>query len=885
MQNVGCRFLKGRVFMEEPLNKYRDKRDPALTNEPFSAERKLRSEGHTWAGRFVIHQHDASRMHFDVRLQVGNTLQSFAVPRGISLDPKDKHLAIHTEDHPLEYLLFEDVIPEGNYGAGSMIVWDTGGVTYLETSAEDGIERGKIDFVLHGLKAKGRFAFIATGRRRADTGLAGTKNAAQEWLLIKKSDAHSKEGDAAHLAETMPRSVLSGLSVKELPQKAQLGEQLEDAAARLAEKYPPRGATEKKEAAIVPMVCATEGAPQSSPDFLYELKLDGVRIIAEKNSEDVRLTYRSGRITTRNYADVARSVSKLIVERVVLDGEIVAFDEAGRPTFGRLAPRIMSRNQKDILRAEAEVPVVYMVFDVLEIGEHNLRAAPIEERKALLTRLLPALGLARPLDHIVARGDALFQLCEAQGLEGMVAKRRGSPYLPGPKVSGHWVKIKREEDAEFVVVGYTLGKTNEGTLGALGLGSYVGDRLVYRGRVGSGLTNKQRSGLLESLKAIQTEEFSTEVPEEANLIPVAVQMVVRVKSHGFTEDGHLRAAVFQGVRADVRPRDCTAGPNDELAIDLPVFGGGIGSTDERDAGRLVVITNREKIYFPEDQFNKGDLLDYYEAIAPVMLPYLARRPVVLVRYPDGIHGKSFYQWRAPEGTPDWVRTFELYDDEKQAERGAGKAAFLIDSTDALLHIVNLGCIPIHVLAGRENTREHCDFITIDFDIAQRPFKDAVVMALSLMEILEDLSLTGFPKTSGQRGLHVLVPMGPGVPFEGAKILCELLGRVLVGRHSDISTMERRIEKRGEKLYVDTGQTGRSRTIVAPYSVRAIQGARVSTPLSWGELHLALDPSAFSILTVPDRVATAGDPMREIFEVRPNLPRVLHELSRWAGALT
>lgn len=873
------------MFMEEPLDKYRGKRDPALTNEPFSAERKLRSEGHTWAGRFVIHQHAASRMHFDVRLQVGGSLQSFAVPRGISLDPKDKHLAIHTEDHPLEYLFFEDVIPEGNYGAGSMIVWDTGGVTYLETSAEDGISRGKIDFVLSGLKAKGRFAFIATGRRRADTGLAGTKSAAQEWLLIKKSDAHSVVGDAAHLAVTMPRSIFSGLTVEELRGKTQLGQRLEDDAAELAKRYPQQGQATNKGDCVIPMVCATEGAPQSSPNFLYELKLDGVRIIADKNADDVRLTYRSGRIATRNYADVARSVAKLIVPRVVLDGEIVAFDEVGRPTFGRLAPRIQGRKQKDILTAEAEVPVVYMVFDVLQVGDHNLCSVPLEERKALLKRLLPALGLTRPLEHIIERGDALFQLCEAQGLEGMVAKRRGTPYLPGPKVSGHWVKIKREEDAEFVVVGYTLGKTNEGALGALGLGSYVGDRLVYRGRVGSGLTDKLRSDLLKSLKAIRADEFATEVPEEANLIPVHLQMVVRVKSHGFTEDGHLRAAVFQGVRADMSPRDCTAGPNDELAQGGSTYSAEEGVSAARDSGRLVVITNRTKVYFPEDQFTKGDLLDYYEAIAPVMLPHLAKRPVVLVRYPDGIYGKNFYQWRAPDGTPDWVRTFELYDDEKQAERGTGKAAFLIDSTDALLHIVNLGCIPIHVIAGRENTREHCDFITIDFDIAERPFKDAVVMALSLREILEDLSLIGFPKTSGQRGLHVLVPLGPGVPFESAKILCELLGRVLVGRHSDISTMERRIEKRGKKLYVDTGQTGRSRTIVAPYSVRAIQGARVSTPLAWEELHLALDPGAFTILTVPERVAAVGDPMREIFEVRPNLPRVLQELARWAGALS
>lgn len=871
--------------MEGPLDKYRYKRDPALTNEPFSAERTVRSEGETWAGRFVIHQHAASRMHFDVRLQVGSTLQSFAVPRGISLDPKDKHLAIHTEDHPLEYLHFEDVIPEGNYGAGSMIVWDSGGVTYNETSAEAGLQRGKIDFNLHGLKAKGRFAFIATGRRKANTGLAGTQGAAQEWLLIKKSDAHSTEGAKARLVETMPRSILSGLTVAELPDKAKLGRELELESASLAKKYPTRRNVREKTAAIVPMVCATEGAPVRSPDFIYELKLDGVRIIAEKSGSDVKLSYRSGRITTRNYADVARSVSKLIVPSVVLDGEIIAFDDAGKPTFGRLAPRIQSRKQVDIERAEAEVPVVYMVFDVLRVGEHDLRAVPLEERKSLLKKLLPALGLSRPLDHIVERGDALFQLCEAQGLEGMVAKRRGSAYLEGPQISGHWVKLKREEDAEFVVVGYTRGKTNESTLGALGLASYVGDRLVYRGRVGSGLTDKLRAELLRHLEGLETSEPATRLPEDVGLIPVRPEMVVRVKSHGFTDDGHLRAAVFQGVRADVDPRACRAGPNDELASEAPsIVVTKVGVEGARDSGRRVSITNRDKVYFPEDQFTKGDLLDYYEAIAPVMLPHLAQRPVVLVRYPDGIYGKNFYQWRAPDGTPDWVRTFELYDDEKQAERGTGKAAFLIDSVDALLHITNLGCIPVHVLAGREKTREHCDFLTIDFDIADRPFKDAVLMALSLREILDDLGLVGFPKTSGQRGLHVLVPLGPGVPFESAKILCELLGRVLVGRHSNISTMERRIEKRGDKLYVDTGQTGRSRTIVAPYSVRAIAGARVSAPLRWEELHLALDPSVFTILTVPERVSAQGDPMKDLFDVRPDLPRVLTELGRWAGTL-
>jgi len=256
--------------------------------------------------------------------------------------------------------------------------------------------------------------------------------------------------------------------------------------------------------------------------------------------------------------------------------------------------------------------------------------------------------------------------------------------------------------------------------------------------------------------------------------------------------------------------------------------------------------------------------------------------VVLVRYPDGIHGKNFYQWRAPDKSPAWLRTFELYDEEKQREKGSNKAAFLVDDVDSLLHIANLGCIPLHVLAGRETSPQNCDFLTVDFDLGERPLADGVRLALSLHEILQELHLPGFAKTSGQRGLHVLVALGQGVGFESAKLLCELLGRIVLSRHPEISSMQRRIDKRGDKVYIDTGQTGRSRTIVAPYSVRAYPGARVSTPLLWSEVHLALDPSVFTIETVVERVRTLGDPMAELLHVQPDIPAVLNQLSRWTS---
>lgn len=871
--------------MNDPLEKYRDKRDPGRTNEPFSAERNSRpGPGETWSGRFVIHQHAASRMHFDLRLQVGGTLQSFAVPRGISLDPSDKHLAIHTEDHPIDYLFFEDVIPEGNYGAGSMIVWDTGGVTFLEVDGENSLRRGKLDFVLSGFKARGRFALIATGRRKAATGLAGTRGTAAEWLLIKKKDASS--GTGLRLAESMPRSVLSGLTVEELGHQPSIDQALREEASQLAHAHPPLARQAPlSQTPIVPMVCSSEAVPRRSPHHLYELKLDGVRIIATKDRNEAQLNYRSGRVATRNYADIARSVRHLPVQSAILDGEIVTFDELGRPSFQRLAPRIQARKLRDIEVAEANVPVVFMVFDVLMLDDFDLRAAPLSERKKVLHQLVRGQGFTRALDHIVERGDALFALCEQQGLEGMIAKRKDSVYTLGPKKSGDWVKDKREEDHDFVVVGFTEGKDG---FRSLCLGTFVGDRLIYRGRVGGGFSDEERRRLESVLRAAVGDPHAiVALPADVRMVPIRLGLVVRVKSHGFTEEGHLRAPVYQGVRADREPRECTAGPNDERIEPQPPEAGeareepALTPRATRARGR-VKLTNREKVFWPTEGFTKGDLLDYYQAVAPTMLPLLANRPVVLVRYPDGIEGKSFYQWRAPKGTPDWIATIELYDEEKQQERGSGKAAFLIDSVDALLYIANLGCIPVHILASREATREYCDFLTIDFDLGERPFTDGVRLALALRELLDELELSSFPKTSGQRGLHVLVPLGPGVTHDSSKLLCELLGRLLVGRHQDIATMERRIEKRGDKVYVDTGQTGRSRTIVAPYSVRAYPGARVSTPLRWEEVHLALDPAVFTIETVPQRIHSVGDPMRTLLAVPPDLPKVLSVLARWTS---
>jgi bifunctional non-homologous end joining protein LigD len=344
-----------------------------------------------------------------------------------------------------------------------------------------------------------------------------------------------------------------------------------------------------------------------------------------------------------------------------------------------------------------------------------------------------------------------------------------------------------------------------------------------------------------------------------------------VRYHGFTEEGRLRAPVFLGLRPDVDPKSCTTAPPAEETVPEAEAGPTLGT------GR-VNITNPDKVFWPESGYTKGDLIRYYASIAPHMLPFLRGRPLVLVRHPDGIAGKSFYQWNVPEGTPSWMRSLDISETD-EVDRSP-KNVFLVDDDDGLVYLANLGCIPLHVLACREQSLGTCDFVTIDFDLGERPFSDAVKLGLTLREVLDDAGLPGFPKTSGQRGLHVLVPVGDGIPFEAAKLLVELLGRIVTARHQQIATMERKVDKRGDRVYVDTGQTGTSRTIVAPYSVRAHPGATVSTPLAWEELHAGLDPARFTIVSVPVRAAEIDDPWLRFAEAKPDVGSALAKLERW-----
>jgi bifunctional non-homologous end joining protein LigD len=545
----------------------------------------------------------------------------------------------------------------------------------------------------------------------------------------------------------------------------------------------------------------------------------------------------------------------------------------------------------DVQHAAAEVPVVYVVFDVLQVGDRDVRSLPLRARKELLSRIAPRRGPIRWLDHLEGDGRPLYDLCGQLGLEGLVSKRASSPYRPGPDRTDDWLKIKRDREADFVVSGWVEGKGTRKTLGAVEVASFVDGKCILRGRVGSGLDERTIRLLRERLTPLEVARPTAEGEPIGSGVRhfVKPELVVNVSFGGFTEEGHLRHPVFHGIRDDIAPSACTAAPAEiselvDAAVAEQAPEPPRPAEEERKPAapapsKRVRISNRDKVFWPDEGYTKGELIDYYMAISPVMLPFLKARPIVLVRYPDGIKGKSFYQWNVPERTPPWVHTLHLPADED----GHQKHTFLVSDADGLAHVINLGCIPVHVLPYRKGSMDQMDYIVVDFDLGPRTLPDAVTLALSLREILTEIGLVGFPKTSGQSGLHVLVPLGAGVIHDVGKTLVELVGRLLQIRHPELSTMERRVAGRGDRVFIDTGQTGRSRTIVAPYSVRAHPGATVSLPLRWEDVHRALDPREFSMFAVPERVAERGDALEGFFDVAPDVPSVVERLGKKLGA--
>jgi len=622
------------------------------------------------------------------------------------------------------------------------------------------------------------------------------------------------------------------------------------------------------------MLAETRERPFSDKEWIFELKYDGYRLLVARESGEAHLLYRRGSDVTATFPDVARAVQKLPFEGLVMDGEVVVLDESGHPSFQRLQKRAQLRRPIDVERGAIEHPATAFLFDVVAVEGYDLRPLPLVLRKEILRGLLPNTGSLRFTDHVEEHGEALYEEIGRQGLEGMVAKRRSSPYRDGR--SADWLKFRRVKTGDFAVVGFTEPKGARFDMGALHLAFVDAGTLRYAGRVGSGFDDRLLGEFRKRLEPRRraTPPCSGPVPTGRGHVWVEPEIVCEVRFTEWTEERCLRQPVFLRLRDDKSVEDCGA-EGDPAALPQPATAGAAPD-------RTIHFTNLEKVFWPEERYTKGDLIDFYRRVSPWLLPYLRERPLVLTRFPDGINGKSFYQKDAPAFAPDWIRTERMWSDYAGREIDY----FVCDDVESVTYLVNLGTIPLHVWASRVGRLERPDWSILDLDPKGAPFTDVVELALAAHRLCEAIGLPSFIKTSGATGLHVLIPLGGQCGYDESRSLAELVARVVNRELPDISTMVRKVSGRSGRVYLDFLQNRHGQTIVAPFSVRPLPAAPVSTPLRWSEVGRRLDPRRFTIRTVLERLETQGeDPLREVLASKPDLGRALERLAARLGEPT
>ena len=833
---------------EDRLARYRARRSAERTPEPFAGRSSAR------VPIFVVQKHAARNLHYDLRLEMDGALQSWAVPRGPSADPLTKRLAIEVEEHPLEYADFEGLIPEGNYGAGAVIVWDRGSWEPIGDPRE-GLEKGKLLFDLKGFKLRGRWTLFRTKRRDGNP---------KEWLLMKKPDGHADpEGE---FEET---SILSGLTVEQLRDGVDPAEPLRDELVRL--KAPGDAPTADK---IEIMLAEPREQPFSRPGWIFELKYDGYRLLGAREGDRARLRYRRGGDATRNFPEIARAIERLPFDSFVLDGELVVLDDEGKPSFQKLQQRVRPARQPDGSTLPPE-PVTLFVFDLLAFDTYDLRPLPLLARKKLLRRVLPRAGPLRYSDHIEEQGEAMFESVREMQLEGLVAKRADAPYRSGR--SADWLKLRADRVDDFVVVGYSPSKGSRSGFGALHLAIHDGERLVYSGRVGSGFTHEQLADLAVELDSARRDGPPCEVaPTDPGHVWVEPHLVCEVRFKEWTDTTLLRQPVFLRLRDDKIPEECRRYD----ALPLPSEPAPPAQPEVR---REVSFTNLGKVFWPEEGYTKGDLIEYYRTHRPLDPARFMKRPAPRADPVSRTASRARTSSRRmlPGYAPDWIRTEVMWSEHAQREIHY----FICDDEETLLYLINLGTIPLHLWSSRVQALGNPDWCILDLDPKNAPFEHVVEIAREIRSLCREIELDCFIKTSGSTGLHVMLPLGGQCSYEESRTLAELMARIVAGRLREIATIIRRPAARGDRVYIDFLQNGHGRLLVSPYCVRPIAGAPVSTPLRWSEVKKGLDIRRFNIKTVPPRLRRMKEePLISVMNIRPDLQRLLSRMAeRWQGA--
>lgn len=891
------------------LSQYQQKRNFEKTSEPRGKEQH--SKGSLC---FVVQKHDASQVHYDFRLEMDGVLKSWAVPKGPSLNPADKRLALEVEDHPYHYRSFEGVIPEGAYGAGTVMVWDEG--TYEPTGAP-GLrhseqekellrqwEAGKMTIVLHGQKLRGAYSLFKVKNRNQNA-----------WMLVKKKDQWSSTHDVTQ----ENASVKSGKTLAEVA--GQHGAVLhhpeaEKPASNSAAPKQPKATVKSNSRAknstrsshpsgsitagdilaampqkVAPMLATLTDAPFNDANWLFEIKWDGYRALAYCNGKSVELLSRNQKSFTPKYAPIARALEQLNLH-AVLDGEIVAVDENGLANF-----QLLQNWQNTPARLQ------YFVFDMIWADGQDLTQLPLIGRKELLQQKLPAHhDLIRFSDHVIERGKDFFQAAAEQGLEGVMAKRRDSIYQFGSRTPD-WLKIKVSLRQEVVIAGYTAPQRSRKFFGSLLLGVYEAGKLVYVGHTGSGFNTQTLEQLYHRMQPLIMTESPFAQKPKTNRSPTWIkpQLVCEIKFTEWTAGHQARHAIFMGLRPDKKAKEvilekstpvatlkrtkkAAAEKNPATKKETLAVSGATSLVNDLEAGAeestikangiAVPLTNLQKTYWPKEGFRKGDVLHYYQQMAPFIMPYLLDRPQSLNRHPNGIAGPHFFQKDVKGKVPDWIETFSEY-----SESTGENVEYLVCSNEAtLLYMANLGCIEINPWHARKQHYRKPDWCLIDLDPDENnSFNEVVEVALMVKQVLDSIGADGCVKTSGSTGMHIYVPLGARYDFDQSKALAEGVVMLVHQELPELTSMERSPAKRRGKIYLDFLQNKETQTAAAPYSLRPKPGVPVSTPLHWSEVKKGLTPQTWNAYNIAERVQAEGDLFEPVLGKGIDLPAVLQIL--------
>ena len=881
----------------QSLANYNKKRDFTKTLEPkgrikrSSQKKELRS--------FVVQKHDASKLHYDFRLESEDgVLVSWAVPKGPSMDPETKRLAILVEDHPLDYLHFEGRIPSGNYGAGTVIVWDTGSYSSKDTLSEQ-LNKGKISIELYGNKLKGLFSLIRTKREN-------------QWLLIKVKDEYASKDD---LTLMQPDSVLTGKSNSDIEVERKSTKKVQSTSLRAAE-LPSASSTKDSNMDslflnIRPMLASPFDKAFNSKDWVFEIKWDGVRAILFKDKKYVKIQSRNGNDITNRYPEIVNAAKIALNDcrSGVIDGEIVILNENGVPDFHVHQHRINIQNSKEIMVLSVQTPATFYLFDILYKDGKSIKDLGYLERRMILSSLLRLNDTVKISDYIEEKGIEILKSSKELKLEGIVAKHKNSIYREGIR-SKDWLKIKNTKTQDCVIIGYTKGEgVRLNYFGSLVLAVYCRReiKLKFVGHVGTGFDDDTLNLVFPKLKSNEIDFMPVDkVPymnrETTWLNPV---LVTEVKFTDWTKDGILRAPVFLRLREDKKPEECVIEADNPKESSPPH---GREDNDNKTGNAIKVnVTNPSKVFWKatrdHPKFLKKDLIHYYEIISDWILPHLKDRPLSLSRYPNGIDGKSFYQKNWDQKKPDFVVTAKVLSEH----RGDSINYIVCNNRETLLWIANLGCIEIHPWYSRINDFDSCnsssllyeekcglnfpDFIVFDLDPyiysgkekkGEEPeynitgFKATVEIAYQLKDILRELKINSYVKTSGKSGLHIYVPIVNEYPYEQTKNFAEIMAKIMVSKFPDKVTMEWNTSKRKGKVFFDYNQNSRGKTIASVYSLRPNAAATVSMPVEWNNLGSVL-PTDFTITSVPQLISKKNDIWAGVLSEKQNISKIISKV--------